>query len=138
MLPRQSSHSAAIGPGVTGGPLAHPTPVNVEQQHQRNAPQAPTCGSEAFVVDPSAVPAGDFRKHTQYVLDRKVFHMRDHLFILLYSQEAPSHSILSFAYHRYPYVTGTSVLGITYKDGVLIACDTLGKQPPFLDHSQLP
>lgn len=26
----------------------------------------------------------------------------------------------------YPYVTGTSVLGITYKDGVLIASDTLG------------
>lgn len=25
-----------------------------------------------------------------------------------------------------PYVTGTSVLGVTYKDGVLIACDTLG------------
>ncbi len=28
---------------------------------------------------------------------------------------------------RYPYVTGTSVLGITYKDGVLLASDTLGK-----------
>ena len=27
---------------------------------------------------------------------------------------------------RYPYVTGTSVLGITYKDGVLLASDTLG------------
>ncbi|KAI7846152.1 hypothetical protein COHA_000322 [Chlorella ohadii] len=26
----------------------------------------------------------------------------------------------------YPYVTGTSVLGITYKDGVLLASDTLG------------
>jgi 20S proteasome alpha/beta subunit len=49
--------------------------------------------------------------------------MRDHsLFIF---EEAPSHSI--FPYRRYPYVTGTSVLGITYKDGVLIACDTLGK-----------
>ena len=29
---------------------------------------------------------------------------------------------------RYPYVTGTSVLGITYKDGVLLASDTLGGQ----------
>ena len=27
---------------------------------------------------------------------------------------------------RTPYVTGTSVLGITYKDGVMIAADTLG------------
>lgn len=27
---------------------------------------------------------------------------------------------------QYPYVTGTSVLGITYKDGVLLASDTLG------------
>jgi hypothetical protein len=65
MIPRQSSHSAAIGPGVTGGSLAHPTPVYAEQQHQRNAPQAPTCGNEAFVVDPSAIPAGGHRQHTQ-------------------------------------------------------------------------
>jgi hypothetical protein len=27
---------------------------------------------------------------------------------------------------RDPYVTGTSVLAITYKDGVMMACDTLG------------
>jgi 20S proteasome subunit beta 7 len=27
---------------------------------------------------------------------------------------------------QYPYVTGTSVLGVTYKDGVMLACDTLG------------
>ena len=27
---------------------------------------------------------------------------------------------------RTPYVTGTSVLGVTFKDGVLIASDTLG------------
>ncbi|KFM26878.1 Proteasome subunit beta type-4 [Auxenochlorella protothecoides] len=27
---------------------------------------------------------------------------------------------------QYPYVTGTSVLGITYKDGILLASDTLG------------
>ena len=26
---------------------------------------------------------------------------------------------------KYPYVTGTSVLGVKYKDGVLIAADTL-------------
>lgn len=27
---------------------------------------------------------------------------------------------------QYPYVTGTSILAIKYKDGVMIACDTLG------------
>ena len=27
---------------------------------------------------------------------------------------------------RDPYVTGTSVLGIVYKDGVMLAADTLG------------
>ena len=30
---------------------------------------------------------------------------------------------------RMPYVTGTSVLGLTYKDGVLIASDMLGEPP---------
>jgi len=28
--------------------------------------------------------------------------------------------------NRTPYVTGTTVLGCKYKDGVMIACDTLG------------
>jgi hypothetical protein len=37
---------------------------------------------------------------------------------------------------RYPYVTGTSVLGITYKDGVLLASDTLGGQPPLKGSKQ--
>jgi 20S proteasome subunit beta 7 len=27
---------------------------------------------------------------------------------------------------KYPYVTGTSVIGLKYKDGVLIVADTLG------------
>jgi hypothetical protein len=31
-----------------------------------------------------------------------------------------------------PYVTGTSVLGIKYKDGILMAADTLGELPTFL------
>ena len=64
MLPRQSSHSAAIGPGVTGGPFSHPTPLSAEQQHQRHAPLAPASGNEAFVVDPAAILAGEPRKHT--------------------------------------------------------------------------
>ncbi|GAB4813139.1 hypothetical protein N2152v2_000185 [Parachlorella kessleri] len=91
MLPRRTSHSAALGPGCAGPALANPIPVSAEQQHVRYGPQAPSCGAEAFVVDPAALASGQPRKHTQY-----------------------------------PYVTGTSVLGLTYKDGVMIACDTLG------------
>lgn len=30
-------------------------------------------------------------------------------------------------YCRDPYVTGTSVLGIVYKDGIMLAADTLGE-----------
>lgn len=40
------------------------------------------------------------------------------------------------AIHRTPYVTGTTVLGMKYKDGVMIACDTLGtcyERAPDLD-----
>ena len=66
MLPRQSSHSAAIGPGCTGGPFAHPIPVSAEQVHQRHGALAPSSGNEALVVDPSALPAGGgFKQHTQ-------------------------------------------------------------------------
>ena len=33
---------------------------------------------------------------------------------------------------RSPYVTGTSVLAVTYKDGVLLASDTLGELQGFI------
>ena len=29
-----------------------------------------------------------------------------------------------------PYVTGSSVLAVTFKDGVMLACDTLGETDP--------
>lgn len=92
MQARQSSHAPAIGPGVTGGPLAHPErPTGQSQDRNTHVTLLPTSGNEALVVDPAALTANGFKSHTQY-----------------------------------PYVTGTSVLGVTYKDGVLIACDTLG------------
>lgn len=55
-----------------------------------NAAQHPTCGAQAFAVQPVSA-SGQPRKHTQD-----------------------------------PYVTGTSVLGIVYKDGIMLAADTLG------------
>lgn len=35
-------------------------------------------------------------------------------------------------WYRYPYVTGTSVIGIKYKDGILMAADMAGSLNFFL------
>lgn len=40
---------------------------------------------------------------------------------------AASHGHLRTPSPRYPYVTGTSVIGLTYRDGIMLACDTLGE-----------
>ncbi len=64
MLHRAPSHSAAIGPGAVPS-LALPTPVALEQRQQLGAAQAPSCGAEAFAVDPAALANGQPRKHTQ-------------------------------------------------------------------------
>ena len=91
MQARQSSHAPAIGPGVTGGPLAHPERPTTGRYDEPHSTLLPTSGNEGLVVDPAALASGSgYKSHTQY-----------------------------------PYVTGTSILGITYADGVLIACDTL-------------
>ena len=34
--------------------------------------------------------------------------------------------LLPLSHNRYPYVTGTSVIALKYKDGVIMACDTGG------------
>ena len=96
MIPRPSTHSKALGPGVTGPELLVPTSAKLERPPGHTA-QQPSCGAHSFMVDPSQVGsnpqpgASDPRQHT-----------------------------------KSPYVTGTSVMGIKYKDGILIASDTLG------------
>eukprot|EP00879_Flechtneria_rotunda_P001826 GHRR01001992.1.p1 GENE.GHRR01001992.1~~GHRR01001992.1.p1 ORF type:complete len:297 (+),score=77.56 GHRR01001992.1:233-1123(+) len=89
MLPRPTSHSKALGPGVAGPELAVATSAVLAAPPQP-IPQHPLSGADNFMVDPHSINDAA-RQHTQY-----------------------------------PYVTGTSVLGIKFKDGVLVACDTLG------------
>ena len=91
MQAKPSSHAPAIGPGVTGGPLAHPERDSYNVRDQQHRVLIPMSGNEGLVVDPAALASSGFKSHTQY-----------------------------------PYVTGTSVLAITYKDGVIMACDMLG------------
>lgn len=89
MRPAQQSHSAALGPGVTGPSLAVASAREAQAAGPGPQAQVPTCGAAPFAVDPACLAAP--RQRTQY-----------------------------------PYVTGTSVLGMIYGDGVMIACDTLG------------
>ncbi|KXZ44882.1 hypothetical protein GPECTOR_61g835 [Gonium pectorale] len=88
MLPRPTSHSKALGPGVAGPELAVATSAVLDRPPQSCA-HLPLTGAQPCVVDPAVL--ADPRQHT-----------------------------------KYPYVTGTSVLAIKYRDGVLIGCDTLG------------
>lgn len=98
MIPAPQRHSKALGPGVTGPELLIPTSALLER------PPAPTPVSpDPFCVDPKASGA-----------------------------EGAMHDAASSAgnghrqHTKNPYVTGTSVLAVKYKDGVLIAADTLG------------
>ncbi|GAX82394.1 hypothetical protein CEUSTIGMA_g9822.t1 [Chlamydomonas eustigma] len=96
MIPRPQSHSHALGPGVTGPELLVPTSALLERP-PAPTPLTPSCGGHAFMVDP------------------------------LQLHEASSHGDAGGPrqHTKYPYVTGTSVIGIKYKDGVMIAADTL-------------
>jgi 20S proteasome subunit beta 7 len=104
MFPAPTSHSVSLGPGVAGPSLANPTAAPWESSSSnRNLPQVPSCGAEAFLVQPDGLAGSDPRKHTTY-----------------------------------PYVTGTSVLGLVYKDGVLLAADMLGAKACRLVRCGLP
>jgi 20S proteasome subunit beta 7 len=96
MIPAPQRHSKALGPGVCGPELLVPTSAVLERPPAPK-PQQPTAGGHTFMVDPHALIAAD---------NASADPTRQHT--------------------KYPYVTGTSVLAIKYKDGVLIAADTLG------------
>jgi hypothetical protein len=66
MLPRPTTHSKALGPGVAGPELAVATSAVLDRPPQPSA-QQPLSGAQAFSVDPSLVESADGpRQHTQY------------------------------------------------------------------------
>lgn len=66
MLPRPTTHSKALGPGVAGPELAVATSAVLDRPPVATA-QRPLSGAQAFCVDPSLVESADGpRQHTQY------------------------------------------------------------------------
>lgn len=65
MFLRPTSHSAALGPGCAGPPLAQHTPAPPENV----APtlQVPLEGAAAFMVDPQMAAGHAPKKHTSWV-----------------------------------------------------------------------
>jgi 20S proteasome subunit beta 7 len=99
MIPAPQSHSKALGPGVTGPELAIASRVPHATAPRAGAPHQPgASGAAPFAVDPAHAP--------------------------------PCDAATAGGGHRqhtqYPYVTGTSVLGVVYDGGVMLAADTLG------------
>ena len=69
MIPSQTKHSPAIGPGVAWNSVNHPHDEKVVEVLKPRA-QLPLCGAEAFAVNPKdlAHEGAEPRKHTQYAL----------------------------------------------------------------------
>ena len=133
MLPTPTSHSPALGPGCAGPTLAFAS-ASVRSDSMHPSAQHPTCGSEPFMVDPSAAAAQGPRRHTECVLcplPSMLLSLAESLpGVYCFSDKTSLQLQERFTYvvllRSTPYVTGTSVLGITYKDGVMLAADTLG------------
>lgn len=66
MFHRPTSHSAAIGPGCAGPPLAVPTSAVLDHVPTHVALE-PVHGGQAFAVDPQLCSNADPTQRTQYV-----------------------------------------------------------------------
>jgi hypothetical protein len=56
-----------------------------------------------------------------------LFLFNSSIVLSLFDKFIYSHDLLlPLSHNRYPYVTGTSVIALKYKDGVIMACDTGG------------
>lgn len=100
MIPAPQSHSKALGPGVTGPELAIASRVPHATAPKPGTPLLPgSSGAAPFAVDPAHAPPSD---------------------------GAAAASGGNRQHTQYPYVTGTSVLGLVYEGGVMLAADTLG------------
>ena len=64
MLPRPSTHSKALGPGVTGPELLVPTSAVLERPPQHST-HLPLTGAQGFAVDPAALADDGTHQHTK-------------------------------------------------------------------------
>ena len=145
MIPTRVSHNPIIGPGVV------PFGVDPAYDAQYKLNQAPRSHvashgqGKPFTVEP-APPAHAVSHHALlFVMNDPSRRLATDLAVRSTRssrsrRRSPSHLARNlksddelpscFAhFRRYPYVTGTTVLGCKYKDGVMIACDTLCKSP---------
>ena len=73
MLPRPTSHSSALGPGVAGPSLlqSHVDYEAVERMRPKHSAMEPLSGNALFAVEPEAIASattqsgGEPHKHTQ-------------------------------------------------------------------------
>ncbi|KAF8768970.1 hypothetical protein HU200_007062 [Digitaria exilis] len=77
-------------------------------------------GSQA---PPTATAGGGETQRTHVAF---IFYPSIGIVVFAFDKFINSHGLLMLLFHtnRYPYVTGTSVIALKYKDGVIMACDT--------------
>lgn len=96
MYPRPTSHSPALGWQLPT--LMHPTPTTASTAFSVHPPETSGLCTPSCGAQACLVDGS--------ALEKSLGDPRQHT--------------------KYPYVTGTSVIGIKYKDGVMIVADTLG------------